>query len=122
MTAAAAAAALTHQSAMLARKNSEHTTAVKPVLPPSLIADALSTYVVSAEEPSRPPSVVPNASARNAMLLRGMSPFLLSTPAICPRLTKVMLQDNSFERLQDKQGKQGPLLLYKAGQVMAVPV
>ena len=48
-------------------------TAVRPVRPPSRTAEADSTYVVSADVPSRPPRVLPRPSARSLMrhLLQG---------------------------------------------------
>ena len=61
------------------RKNKrEHTTAHKPVRPPSLTAEADSTYVVKHELPKRPPHIVPIASAENALLELGMIPVVSS--------------------------------------------
>ena len=46
------------------KKRTAQMTAVIPVRPPSLTAAADSTYVVNAEVPSTPPSVLPKPSAR----------------------------------------------------------
>ena len=48
---------------------------VNPVLPPSPIPDALSTYAVTVDVPSKAPTVVPIASANNACLAFGSFPF-----------------------------------------------
>ena len=48
---------------------------VSPVLPPSPIPDALSTYAVTVDVPIKAPIVVPIASANNACLAFGSLPF-----------------------------------------------
>ena len=53
---------------------SADTNAVKPVLPPSDTPDALSTNVVTVEVPNAAPAVVPNASAKSALLIFGSLP------------------------------------------------
>lgn len=54
---------------------------VKPVRPPSVTPEALSTNVVVVEVPSTAPTVVATASAISAPLILGSFPSLSSMPA-----------------------------------------
>ena len=55
---------------------------VKPVRPPSVTPEALSTNVVVVEVPSTAPTVVATASAISAPLILGSFPSLSSMPAL----------------------------------------
>lgn len=78
-------------------KQSAVTNDVRPVRPPSLTPDALSTNVVTVLVPMMAPAVVPIASTRNACLSRGILPLVMipafvhtpmSVPIVSKRSTK----------------------------------
>ena len=105
---------------------------VRPVRPPSVTPDALSTKVVTVEVPSTAPAVVATASARSAPLIRGSFPFsssilaLVDTPISVPRVSKISTnkkakittrnsrekipENSSFPKIGERLGIASPLL------------
>ena len=106
--------------------------AVRPVRPPSVTPEALSTKVVVVEVPSTAPAVVATASAMRAPLIRGSFPSLSSisafadTPIKVPRVSnrstnkkaKTMTINSkigipsklNFAKIGDRLGMEIPLL------------
>ena len=76
-------------------------TAVRPVLPPSVTPDALSTNVVVVVVPKTAPTVVATASARRAPLICGSFPFssnisaLDDTPINVPIVSNISTNRNA---------------------------
>ena len=64
-------------------------TAVKPVLPPSLIPAPLSIYEVVLLVPAKAPTEVATESAHSALSIPSTSPFLLTFPVRLATLVSV---------------------------------
>ena len=116
-------------------------TAVRPVRPPSVTPEALSTNVVTVDVPSTAPAVVATASAIRAPLILGSFPFssnifaFVETPINVPSVSKISTNKNantttinspiwipeklSFPKIGLRLGIEIPLL--KSGSKLYIP-